>query len=75
MTWFGMWAPLGTPKDVVTRLNQSIGRILKLPDVQERLRANGMEGGHNTPDEYNRFIAQEIAKYTKVVKDGSIRVE
>ena len=75
MTWFGMWAPLGTPKDVVTRLNQSIGRILKLPDVQERLRANGMEGGHNTPDEYNRFIAQEIAKYTKVVKDGNIRVE
>jgi tripartite-type tricarboxylate transporter receptor subunit TctC len=75
MTWFGMWAPLGTPKEVVTRLNQSIGRILKLPDVQERLRANGMEAGHNTPEEYNRFIAQEIAKYTKVVKDGGIRVE
>ncbi len=75
MTWFGMWAPLGTPKEIVTRLNQSIGRILKLPDVQDRLRANGMEGGHNTPDEFNRFIAQEIAKYTKVVKDGGIRVE
>ena len=59
----------------MSRLNQSIGRILKLPDVQERLRANGMEDGHNTPEEFNRFIAQEIAKYTKVVKDGGIRVE
>lgn len=75
MTWFGLWAPLGTPKEIVTRLNQSIGRILKLPDVLERLRANGMEAGHNTPEEYNRFIAQEIAKYTRVVKDGGIRVE
>ncbi len=59
----------------MSRLNQSIGRILKLPDVQERLRAIGMEPGHNTPEEFNRFIAQEIAKYTKVVKDGGIRVE
>jgi len=75
MTWFGLWAPLGTPKEIVSRLNQSIGRILKLPDVQERLRANGMEAGHNTPEEFNRFIAQEIAKYTRVVKDGNIRVE
>ena len=75
MTWFGMWAPQGTPKEIVSRLNQSIGRILKLPDVQERLRANGMESGHNSPEEYNRFIAQEIAKYTKVVKDGGIRLE
>lgn len=74
-TWFGMWAPLGTPKEIVSRLNQSIGRILKLPDVQERLRANGMESGHNAPDEFNRFITQEIVKYTKVVKDGNIRVE
>ena len=74
-TWFGMWVPLGTPKEIVSRLNQSVGRILKLPDVQERLRANGMEAGHNTPEAFNRFIAEEIAKYTRVVKDGNIKVE
>ena len=51
------------------------GSALPQYDVQERLRTNGMEAGHNTPEEYNRFIAQEIAKYTKVVKDGNIRVE
>ncbi|HEV2008077.1 MAG TPA: tripartite tricarboxylate transporter substrate-binding protein, partial [Burkholderiales bacterium] len=75
LTWFGLWAPLGTPKEIVSRLNQSIARILKLPDVQERLRVNGMEAAHNTPAEFNRFIAQEIAKYSQVVKDGNIKVE
>ena len=75
LTWFGLWAPLGTPIEIVSRLNQSIARILKLPDVQERLRVNGMEAAHNTPDEFNRFIAQEIAKYSQVVKDGNIKVD
>jgi len=74
-TWFGLWVPLGVPKEIIARLNQSIGRILKLPDVQERLRVNGMNAGHNSPEEFNRFIAQEIAKYTQVVKAGNIRVE
>jgi len=74
-TWFGMWAPLGTAPQVIQRLNQSIGRILKLPEIQEKLKSNAMEGGHNTPDEYNRFIADEIQKYTQVVKNGNIKVE
>jgi tripartite-type tricarboxylate transporter receptor subunit TctC len=74
-TWHGLWAPLGTPKEIVSRLNQAVGRILKTPDMQERLSANGLESGHGTPEEFNRFISQEIVKYTKVVKDGNIRSE
>ena len=74
-TWFGLWVPQGTPKEIVTRLNQAVGRALKLPDVQERLRANGYEDGHNTPEAFNQFIAEEIAKYSRVVKNGNIRVE
>lgn len=74
-TWFGLWVPSGTPPDIITRLNQAAGRALKLPDVQERLRANGYEPGHNTPGEFNRFIAEEITKYSRVVKAGNIRVE
>jgi hypothetical protein len=61
-TWFGVWVPLNTPKDIVNRLNQGVGRILKQQDVQERLRANAYEPGHNTPAEFNRFIVEEIAK-------------
>lgn len=74
-TWFGVWVPLGTPKDIVAKLNQAVGRALKLPDVQDRLRASGYEPGHNTPEEFNRFVAEEIAKYSQVVKTGNIRVE
>src|ERR1035437_1888458 len=49
--WHAMWAPAGTPREIVARLNQSIARILKLPEVQERLRANGVEAAHNTAEE------------------------
>lgn len=74
-TWFGMWAPLGMPKEIVSQLNQAIERILKKPEVQERLRGDGMEAAHNTPEEFSRFIATDIAKWTKVVKAGNIKVD
>jgi len=74
-TWFGLWVPLGTPQDVISRLNQALGRALKQPDVQERLRSTGMVAGHSTPEQFSRFIAEEITKYKKVVRDGNIRVE
>jgi tripartite-type tricarboxylate transporter receptor subunit TctC len=74
-TWFGMWAPAGTPREIVSQLNQSIARILKQPDVQARLRADGMEPAHFTPDEFTHFIAREIAKWSKVVKTGNIQID
>ncbi len=73
--WNGMWAPAGTPKEIILRLNQALGRILKLPEVQERLRADGREPLHTTPEEYGRVIARDIAKWTKVVKQGNIKVD
>jgi tripartite-type tricarboxylate transporter receptor subunit TctC len=73
VTWFGMWAPPGTPKTIVDKLNQSVARILARPDVQERLRNDGMDAAHNTPEEFSRYVARDIAKWTKVVKAGNIR--
>lgn len=73
--WTGMWAPAGTPKEIVSRLNQSVARILKLPEVQERLRASGAEPAHSTPEEFAHIIARDVAKWTKVVKAGNIKVE
>lgn len=75
MTWFGVWVPAGTPSAIVSRLNDAVGRVLKNPQVQEKLRDNGMEAAHGTPEEFSRFIASEIAKWTKVVKEANIRVE
>lgn len=72
--WAGLWVPAGTPKDIVARLNQSVARILKLPDVQERLRAGGAEPVHSTPEGFARVIANDIATWSKVVKAGGIKL-
>ncbi len=72
--WNGMWAPAGTPKDIVARLNRSIANFLKRPEIQERLRADSREPIHTTPDEFARIIAGEIATWTRVVKTGNIKV-
>ncbi len=73
--WYGMWAPSGTPKAIVAQLNQAIARFHKRPEVQERLRKDGMEAAHNTPEEFSRLIARDIAKWSKVVKTGNIKVD
>ena len=73
--WFGMWAPAGTPKEIVQRLNYTIVRMLNLPDMLERLRTDGMEPVGSTPDEFTRVIARDIATWARVVKAGDIRID
>ena len=73
--WAGMWAPAGTPRGVISRLNQSVARILKQPDVQERLRVNGAAPTPSTPEAFAQVIAQDIATWSKVVKAGNIRID
>ena len=72
--WSGMWAPAGTPKEIVMRLNQSLARILKLPEIQERLRAVGAEPAHSTPEGFGQKIARDIATWSKVVKASNIKI-
>jgi tripartite-type tricarboxylate transporter receptor subunit TctC len=73
--WFGMWAPAGTPKDIIARINQALGRILKQPEVLERLRADGQDPVGSTPEEMSRAIARDIATWSKVVKAGNIKLD
>ena len=68
--WFGMFAPAGTPAEVVARLNQEIHRVFNLPDVQAKLKSLGLDTWLSTPEELTRFQAAEIAKWAKVVKDS-----
>ncbi len=74
-SWSGMWAPAGTPQEIVSLLNQALARFLKQPDVQELLRTAGLEPAHSTPEEFARVIAWEIATWSKVVKAGNIKVD
>ncbi len=70
--WFGMWAPGGTPREIVMRVNAALGAILKQPAVAERLRSDGVDVAHNSPDEFSRMLGTEIAKWNTVIKAGNI---
>lgn len=72
--WTGMWAPAGTPKAIIVKLNQALAHILKLPDVQERLRAGGAEPTPGSPEDYARLIARDVAKWKNVVKTANIKI-
>ena len=74
-TWFAVFAPAGTPRDVVARLNSEMQRVFKLPDVQDKLRTLGLEPWLSTPEELARFQADEIVKWAKVVKDSGAKAE
>jgi tripartite-type tricarboxylate transporter receptor subunit TctC len=73
--WFGLLAPAATPRPVVEALHAEVVRILKLPDVAERIAAQGGEIVGNTPAEFAAFIAAESAKYAKIIREAGIRSE
>ncbi|MEW6334577.1 MAG: tripartite tricarboxylate transporter substrate binding protein [Thermodesulfobacteriota bacterium] len=73
-TWFGVLVPAGTPRDIITRLNEEIVRILRLPDIQERIAGEGAEPVGNSPAEFQAFIKNEAAKLGRVVRTSKITV-
>ena len=75
INWYGVLAPAGTPKDIVARLNGEIRRILSLPDVRERLAAQGAETITSTPQEFAAYIKSETEKWAKVVKFSGARID
>jgi len=71
-SWFGLLAPAGTPKDIVQKLSTETARILKLPDVHERLSALGATPVGGTPEEFAAFIRNEQTKWRKVIQQAGI---
>ena len=74
-TWFAMFAPAGTPRDVVMRINAEMVRVFKLPEVVDKLKTLGLEPWISTPEELAKYQASEIVKWAKVVKDSGARAE
>ena len=74
-TWYGLVAPAGTPEAVVARLNREVLRIMALPEVQQRLAADGVEAATTSPEQFGEFIRAEIRKWAKLVQDAGIRAE
>lgn len=74
-SWQGVVAPAKTPKPIIDRLHAEIVKALNTPDLHGRLIAEGSEIGGIAPEAFRRHIRDEIAKWTKVVKDANIPVE
>ena len=74
-TWFAVFAPAGTPRDVVLRINAEMQRVFKLPDVVDKLKALGLEPWISSPEELARYQGTEITKWAKVVKDSGAKAE
>lgn len=70
----GVYAPAGTPRAIVTRLNAEINHMLQAPEVRERLRGHGLTAVGGTPAELSDYIKSEIARWTKVVKAAGIKI-
>jgi len=73
--WIGVFAPAGTPREVVSKLNAEVVRIVRLPDIREKLDGMGVDLLGNTSEQTAEWIRREIARYGPVVKAANIKAE
>ena len=73
--WYSMHAPAGVSREVIAKVNRDLVRILELPDIRERLKQLGSEGAASTPEEFDRFVRAESAKYAKAIREAGVKVE
>jgi len=74
-TWYGLYAPKGTPPEIINRINQATIEVLKIPELREQLIQRGFEPVGNSPKEFATFISSEIVKWAKVVRIAGIEPE
>lgn len=73
--WFGVVVAAATPRDIITRMNADIGAVLRLPDVAERLKAQGADVATGTPEAFGRFLDAEHQRWSAAVKAANITVQ
>ncbi len=74
-SWYGLWSTGGTPRPVLVRLHEETMRVLKLPEVQQRLAGLGGELGTLTLDQFDKFARAEYERYGKLVRDAGIKAQ
>jgi tripartite-type tricarboxylate transporter receptor subunit TctC len=74
-TWYGIWAPAGTPRDVVEKMQQEIAKALAGKELKDTWAALGAEAGGQTPDEMRKFVDAEIEKWAKAVKASGAKLD
>jgi len=74
-SWQGVFAPAGTPPEIVKRLNAEIVKVLNMPDVREKLSGLGAEIVADSPEEFSALVKAEVAKWADVVKKSGAKVD
>jgi tripartite-type tricarboxylate transporter receptor subunit TctC len=74
-TWYGLAGPGKLPSGIADRINQDVNTVLAMPDVQERLDTYGAEDGGGSREKFRQFIASEIGKWGRVVRDAKVKVD
>jgi tripartite-type tricarboxylate transporter receptor subunit TctC len=75
VSWGGVMGPAGLPSDIVKRLNTEIIRILKMPDIAEKMTSLGADIVGSSPEEFDKYLRAEIAKWGKVARENNIRLD
>lgn len=75
VTWFGLLAPAGTPRDVIARLNAEFNKALQNPELRQKLGNEGADPAGGTPEQFAALIKDDIPRWGKVVKESGARVD
>ncbi len=75
LQWFGILMPAGTPPEIVSRLNGEIVKVLRVPEVRDRLTAMGIEIAGNAPAEFAAFMRDETTKWGRIVKESGAKID
>jgi tripartite-type tricarboxylate transporter receptor subunit TctC len=73
--WYGVFAPAGTPPEIVERYNKEINGIIRVPGIVEKLAKQGLTVVGGTPEHLAKFIAQDIVKWQKVIREAAMTAE
>ena len=74
-SWYGLFAPAGTPSSVVARINADMLRVMALPEVREQFISRGDEPFAGTPEQAGTYLRSEISKWNRVIKQANIKAE
>jgi tripartite-type tricarboxylate transporter receptor subunit TctC len=74
-TWYGILAPAGTPKPIVTRLNAELVKIMHAPEMKDRLATMATDPVTSTPEEFADYIKREIVKWAEVVRQAGLKAD
>jgi len=75
VSWQALFAPAGTPKNIVDKLHAEILKIMQTTEMQERLKALGMQPSYLSPEQISQFQKSEIDKWSQVIKSANIKVD